>query len=42
MSDYVLETNGLSKVYGRKKAVNNLDLKVRKGDIYGFKKNCYT
>ncbi len=36
MSDYVLETNGLSKVYGRKKAVNNLDLKVRKGDIYGF------
>ena len=36
MSEYILETNGLSKSFSRKKAVDNIDLKIRKGDIYGF------
>ena len=36
MSEYILETSGLTKTYGRKKAVDNVDLKIRKGDIYGF------
>ncbi len=34
--EYVLQTNGLTKLYGKKAAVNGLDLSVRKGDIYGF------
>lgn len=33
---YVLETTGLTKTYSRKNVVNNLDMKIRKGDIYGF------
>jgi len=36
MNEYVLETNNLTKIYSRKKAADNLDLKIRKGDIYGF------
>lgn len=36
MSEYILETSGLSKSFSRKKAVDNIDLKIRKGDIYGF------
>ena len=36
MSGCILETSGLTKTYGRKKAVDNVDLKIRKGDIYGF------
>lgn len=34
--EYVLQTNGLTKVYGRKAAVSGVNLSVRKGDIYGF------
>ena len=36
MSEYILETHELTKTYARKKAVDQLNLKVRKGDIYGF------
>lgn len=36
MSEYVLETTGLTKVYSHKKVVDGIDLKIRKGDIYGF------
>ncbi len=36
MSEYILETHELTKTYSRKKAVDQLNLKVRKGDIYGF------
>ena len=36
MSEYILETSGLSKSFTRTKAVDNLDLKISKGDIYGF------
>ncbi|MDF2539393.1 MAG: bcrA [Herbinix sp.] len=34
--EYVLQTNGLTKMFGKKAAVNNVNLSVRKGDIYGF------
>ena len=32
----VIETVGLTKAYGRKRAVDGLDLTVRRGEIYGF------
>lgn len=35
-SDVVLQTHGLTKVFGKRTAVNALDLEVRRGDIYGF------
>ncbi len=34
--DYILETHGLTKLYGKKCAVSNLDLRIKQGDIYGF------
>lgn len=34
--DYILETRALTKIYGKKAAVNNLNLRIRKGEIYGF------
>lgn len=34
--DYVLQTSCLTKVYGRKAAVNGMSMNVCKGDIYGF------
>lgn len=33
---YILETRDLTKQYGSQKSVNSLNLKVEKGDIYGF------
>lgn len=36
MSEYILETSGLSKTFGRKKVIDNVDIKIKKGDIYGF------
>lgn len=33
---YILETKNLTKHYGSKVSVNSLNLKVEKGDIYGF------
>jgi ABC-2 type transport system ATP-binding protein len=35
-SDYAIEARGLSKHFGSLKAVNGLDLKVPRGQIYGF------
>jgi ABC-2 type transport system ATP-binding protein len=32
----VIATNGLSKTFAHLKAVNNLDMEVRRGDIFGF------
>ena len=32
----MLKIEGLTKVYGDKKAVDNLDLHIQKGEIYGF------
>lgn len=36
MSDYIIETCGLTKSFGSKLAVDHVDLHVAKGDIYGF------
>ena len=36
MDEFVLQTRGLTKIFGRKIVVNDLDLNIRKGDIYGF------
>lgn len=34
--NYAIETNGLSKFYGDVHAVNNVNLRVKQGEIYGF------
>ncbi|HKV83005.1 MAG TPA: ABC transporter ATP-binding protein [Ktedonobacterales bacterium] len=34
--DVVLRTRNLSKTYGQRLAVNNLNIEVRRGEIYGF------
>ncbi len=36
MYQNVIETNGLSKAFRRKLAVDGIDLRVRSGEIYGF------
>lgn len=34
--DYVLQTKGLSKQYGQSNVINNLNMNIPKGAIYGF------
>ena len=34
--DYILETKNLTKIYGKTKAVDNVSIHVKQGDIYGF------
>lgn len=34
--DYILNTNNLTKRYGNKIVVNNVNIHIRRGDIYGF------
>ena len=36
MSDIVLQTEGLTKRFGRRVAVDRLALRIERGDIYGF------
>lgn len=36
MSEYILRTNMLTKEYKKQKAVNNVNLNIKKGAIYGF------
>jgi ABC-2 type transport system ATP-binding protein len=36
MTDFVLEARGLTKRYGDFTAVNNLDLAIRKGEVFGL------
>ncbi|WP_040951992.1 ABC transporter ATP-binding protein [Gorillibacterium massiliense] len=36
MKEWIIETSGLAKQYGRRKAVDHISLQIRKGDIYGF------
>ncbi|WP_141430922.1 ABC transporter ATP-binding protein [Bacillus sp. 03113] len=36
MSEYIIETNQLTKSFGLRKAVENVNLKIKKGEIYGF------
>jgi ABC-type multidrug transport system ATPase subunit len=35
-NEMILQTHGLSKRYGRRWAVNDLDLKVKQGEVFGF------
>ncbi|MGE7675761.1 ABC transporter ATP-binding protein [Lysinibacillus sp. NPDC094403] len=34
--EYIVQTENLSKSFGKEKAVSNINLKIRKGEIYGF------
>ena len=34
--DLILETNGIIKKYGNKTVLNNINMKIKRGDIYGF------
>ena len=34
--EYVVKTKGLTKSFGKEKAVTGLDMKIPKGEIYGF------
>ncbi len=34
--EYVLNTDGITKIYGNHTVVDHVDMHVRKGDIYGF------
>lgn len=34
--EYLLSTNGLTKQFGRHKAVNAVNIHIRQGDIYGL------
>ena len=36
MSDYLIETKQLTKIYGEQAAVKNIDLHVKRGRIYGL------
>jgi ABC-type multidrug transport system ATPase subunit len=36
MSEVILKTKGLTKTFKKRKAVDNLDLEVNEGDIFGF------
>ncbi|MDN4478864.1 ATP-binding cassette domain-containing protein [Demequina sp. SYSU T00039] len=36
MSDLVIETAGLTKIYGRQRAVDSIDLSVPRGGVHGF------
>lgn len=36
MNPYIIETRGLSRAYGQTVAVRDLNLRVRRGSIYGF------
>lgn len=36
MADYIIETKGLSVYYGRHRGILNVDLRVEKGEVFGF------
>lgn len=36
MSEYILETNELTKIFGKQKAVNNVSLEIKKNSVYGL------
>ena len=36
MSNFIIETNKLTKNFGSRKVVDHVDLQVKKGEIYGF------
>lgn len=32
----MIETKGLTKIYGQKRAIDNIDLRLERGDVFGF------
>lgn len=36
MSEFILQTEGLTKIYGKQHAVEDLNLSIEKGAIYGL------
>ena len=36
MTDYAIETHGLSVYYGRQRGILNVDLRVEQGEVFGF------
>lgn len=36
LSEFIIETNQLTKKFSQRNAVENVDLKIKKGEIYGF------
>lgn len=36
MNDYLIETHGLTKRYGHRLAVDDVELRVNRGEVYGF------
>ena len=36
MTQFALQTNGLTKKYGRRVIVDNVNISIQKGDIYGL------
>ena len=34
--NYILTTENLTKIYGQKKAANNINIHIREGSIYGL------
>lgn len=36
MNDPIIQLKGLTKCYGKKKAVDGLDLAIRRGEIFGL------
>lgn len=33
---YIIETNNLTKTYGKSRGINNINLKIKEGEIFGF------
>ena len=36
MSEYIIETRNITKTFSGRKALDNVDIHIKKGDIYGF------
>lgn len=36
MTDWVIDVKDITKTYGQKTVVNKMDLKIKKGEVYGF------
>ncbi|HNR26694.1 MAG TPA: ATP-binding cassette domain-containing protein, partial [Methanobacteriaceae archaeon] len=36
MKDYIIEARGLTKDFGEFRAVDKLDLKIERGEVFGF------
>ena len=34
--EYIIETKQLSKTFGKERAVSEMNMKIRQGEIYGF------